>query len=138
MLFGNSGSRFRASVAISAAMDVDHGTVQPLQKLFGDATAKPVIPIFVNSVATPLGPLRRVRALGTAVGRHLATLGRRVLVIGSGGRSHDPPVPTLDQPATGAAGHSLSLTLIYYWDESCLRASRLSLGHTAMRLWTPT
>lgn len=82
-------------VAISAAMDVDHGTVQPLQKLFGDATAKPVIPIFVNSVATPLGPLRRVRALGTAVGRHLATLGQRVLVIGSGGLSHDPPVPTL-------------------------------------------
>ena len=25
-------------VAISASMDVDHGTVQPLQKLFGDAT----------------------------------------------------------------------------------------------------
>ncbi|MEC9324570.1 MAG: 3-carboxyethylcatechol 2,3-dioxygenase [Actinomycetota bacterium] len=82
-------------VAISAAMDVDHGTVQPLQKLLGDVTAKPVIPIFINSVATPLGPLRRVRALGTAVGRHLATLGRRVLVIGSGGLSHDPPVPTL-------------------------------------------
>jgi 2,3-dihydroxyphenylpropionate 1,2-dioxygenase len=26
-------------VAISAGMDVDHGTVQPLEKLFGDATA---------------------------------------------------------------------------------------------------
>ena len=82
-------------VAISASMDVDHGTVQPLQKLFGDATARPVIPIFINSVATPLGPLRRVRALGAAVGTHLATLGRRVLVVGSGGLSHDPPVPTL-------------------------------------------
>lgn len=82
-------------VAISAAMDVDHGTVQPLQKLFGDATAKPVIPVFVNSVATPLGPMRRVRALGAAVGAHLAGLGKRVLVIGSGGLSHDPPVPTL-------------------------------------------
>lgn len=82
-------------VALSAAMDVDHGTVQPLQKLFGDATAKPVIPVFVNSVATPLGPIRRVRALGAAVGAHLATLGKRVLVIGSGGLSHDPPVPTL-------------------------------------------
>jgi 2,3-dihydroxyphenylpropionate 1,2-dioxygenase len=76
-------------------MDVDHGTVQPLHKLFGDATAKPVIPVFINSVATPLGPLRRVRALGTAIGAHLATLGKRVLVIGSGGLSHDPPVPTL-------------------------------------------
>jgi len=82
-------------VAISAAMDVDHGTVQPLQKLFGDATAKPVIPVFINSVATPLGPIRRVRALGTALGAHLATLGKRVLIVGSGGLSHDPPVPTL-------------------------------------------
>jgi len=82
-------------VAISASMDVDHGTVQPLEKLFGDATARPVIPIFINSVATPLGPLRRVRALGAAVGTFLATLGKRVLVLGSGGLSHDPPVPTL-------------------------------------------
>jgi 2,3-dihydroxyphenylpropionate 1,2-dioxygenase len=82
-------------VAISASMDVDHGTVQPLQKLFGDATRRPVIPIFINSVAAPLGPLRRVRALGAAVGTYLATLGNRVLILGSGGLSHDPPVPTL-------------------------------------------
>ena len=82
-------------VALSASMDVDHGTVQPLEKLFGDATSRPVIPIFINSVATPLGPLRRVRALGAAVGTYLATLGKRVLVVGSGGLSHDPPVPTL-------------------------------------------
>jgi len=82
-------------VALSASMDVDHGTVQPLHTLFGDATARPVIPIFINSVATPLGPLRRVRALGAAVGTYLATLDKRVLVVGSGGLSHDPPVPTL-------------------------------------------
>jgi 2,3-dihydroxyphenylpropionate 1,2-dioxygenase len=82
-------------VAISASMDVDHGTVQPLEKLFGDATARPVIPIFINSVATPLGPLHRSRTLGTAVGSYLATLGKRALVVGSGGLSHDPPVPTL-------------------------------------------
>lgn len=82
-------------VAISASMDVDHGTVQPLQNLFGDVTAVPVIPVFINSVATPLGPVRRVRALGAALGAFLATLGKRVLVVGSGGLSHDPPVPTL-------------------------------------------
>ena len=82
-------------VATSAAMHVDHGTVQPLEKLFGDAVAKPVIPVFINSVATPLGPMHRVRALGAAVGAHLSGLGKRVLVIGSGGLSHDPPVPTL-------------------------------------------
>ncbi|PEG42420.1 3-(2,3-dihydroxyphenyl)propionate dioxygenase [Mycolicibacterium agri] len=81
--------------AISASMEVDHGTVQPLQTLFGDAASRPVIPIFINSVATPLGPVRRSRALGTAVGNFLKTLDKRVLVIGSGGLSHDPPVPTL-------------------------------------------
>ncbi len=82
-------------VAVSASMDVDHGTVQPLEKLFGDATSRPVIPIFVNAIAVPLGPLHRCRALGTAVGNYLATLDKRVLVIGSGGLSHSPPVPTL-------------------------------------------
>jgi 2,3-dihydroxyphenylpropionate 1,2-dioxygenase len=82
-------------IAISANMDVDHGTVQPLEKLFGSATARPVIPIFINSVATPLGPLHRCRTLGTAVGSYLATLNKRVLLVGSGGLSHDPPVPTL-------------------------------------------
>jgi 2,3-dihydroxyphenylpropionate 1,2-dioxygenase len=82
-------------IAISAGMEVDHGTVQPLQTLFSDAAARPVIPIFINSVATPLGPLSRSRALGTAVGRFVATLDKRVLLLGSGGLSHDPPVPTL-------------------------------------------
>ncbi|MFT4010519.1 MAG: 3-carboxyethylcatechol 2,3-dioxygenase [Nocardioidaceae bacterium] len=83
-------------VAISTRMDVDHGTVQPLARLFGTITAKPVVPIFINSVAAPLGPLRRTRMLGRAVGRYLLTLERRVLIVGSGGLSHDPPVPTLE------------------------------------------
>lgn len=91
-------------VAISASMDVDHGTVQPLQTLFGDAAAVPVIPIFINSVATPLGPLRRSRALGTAVGKYLSTLNKKVLVVGSGGLSHDPPVPTLATAPPAAHG----------------------------------
>ncbi|MFJ1456384.1 3-carboxyethylcatechol 2,3-dioxygenase [Nocardia sp. N2S4-5] len=89
-------------VAVSMTMEVDHGTVQPLQRLLGAATARPVVPIFVNSVAVPLGPLRRASALGAAVGQHLSTLGKRVLVLGSGGLSHDPPVPAL-ATATGPA-----------------------------------
>ena len=55
-------------VAVSASMDVDHGTVQPLEKLFGEAASRPVIPIFINAIAVPLGPLHRCRALGAAVG----------------------------------------------------------------------
>jgi 2,3-dihydroxyphenylpropionate 1,2-dioxygenase len=83
-------------VAVSTCMDVDHGTVQPLEKLLGAATARPLVPIFINAIATPLGPIHRSRALGTAVGRFLATLDKRVLIIGSGGLSHSPPVPSLD------------------------------------------
>jgi 2,3-dihydroxyphenylpropionate 1,2-dioxygenase len=82
-------------VAVSASMDVDHGTVQPLEKLFGAATSRPVIPIFINAIAVPLGPLHRCRALGSAVGTYLAALDKRVLIVGSGGLSHSPPVPTL-------------------------------------------
>ncbi len=88
-------------VAVSASMDVDHGTVQPLEKLFGGATSRPVIPIFINAIAEPLGPLHRCRALGSAVGTYLATLDKRVLVLGSGGLSHSPPVPTLATAGPG-------------------------------------
>lgn len=89
-------------VAVSASMDVDHAVVQPLERLFGDAVACPVIPIFLNAVAPPLGPIHRARALGAAVGEFLADLDMRVLILGSGGLSHDPPIPTLDTapPAT--------------------------------------
>jgi len=82
-------------IAVSADMDVDHDTVQPLEKLFGDATARKIVPIFVNAVATPLGPLQRSRASGSAVGNYLAALDQRVLIVGSGGLCHDPPLPSL-------------------------------------------
>lgn len=55
-------------VSVSASMDVDHAVAQPLERLFGDAAACPVIPIFLNAVAAPLGPIHRARALGAAVG----------------------------------------------------------------------
>ena len=82
-------------VALSEDMQVDHGFVQPLQILFGAFDTVPVVPIFINCVADPLGPASRSRHLGLAVGRALVDIDRRVLVIGSGGLSHDPPVPRL-------------------------------------------
>jgi 2,3-dihydroxyphenylpropionate 1,2-dioxygenase len=83
-------------VAYSEAMYVDHGFSQPLELLFGGLDRVPVVPVFINSVAEPLGPPRRARHLGDAVGRATARLGRRVLYLGSGGLSHDPPVPRID------------------------------------------
>jgi 2,3-dihydroxyphenylpropionate 1,2-dioxygenase len=83
-------------LTISARMTVDHGFAQPLEALFDGIDRVPVVPIFVNGVATPLCPMSRIRALGTAVGQAAAQLDRRVLFLGSGGLSHDPPVPVLD------------------------------------------
>jgi len=82
-------------LTVSARMTVDHGFVQPLEVLFGGIDQVPVVPVFVNGVATPLGPVSRIRALGTAVGQAAADLDKRVLFLGSGGLSHDPPVPVL-------------------------------------------
>jgi 2,3-dihydroxyphenylpropionate 1,2-dioxygenase len=53
------------------------------------------VPIFINCVAPPFTPVRRVRLLGEALGRHLATLDQKILLIASGGLSHDPPVPRI-------------------------------------------
>jgi 2,3-dihydroxyphenylpropionate 1,2-dioxygenase len=83
-------------LTISARMTVDHGFAQPLEVLFGGIDRVPVVPVFVNGVATPLGPVGRIRALGTAIGEAAAELDKRVLFLASGGLSHDPPVPVLD------------------------------------------
>jgi len=82
-------------IAVSHRMEIDHGLTQTLAMLMDWATLPPVLPIFVNCVGAPRPPLKRVLALGRAVGEFAASLGKRVLVIGSGGLSHDPPVPAL-------------------------------------------
>ena len=86
-------------VAVSRRMDVDHGFSQALEVIWGGLDTPPVIPIFMNAVAQPGIPrLRRCRALGESIGRFLDGLPRRTLLIGSGGLSHEPPVPTLAHP----------------------------------------
>lgn len=86
-------------LAVSRRMQVDHGFAQSLQLLWGGLDTPPVLPIFLNAVAQPGIPrLRRCRALGQAIGRFLDKEPRRTLLIGSGGLSHEPPVPTLSHP----------------------------------------
>lgn len=82
-------------IAISHRLQVDHGCTQTLEELTGSLTRYPVIPIVINSVAPPFCPYRRIRKLGEAVGRFVATLNKRVLILGTGGLSHEPPVPLL-------------------------------------------
>ena len=87
-------------VAVSRRMLVDHGFSQALQVLWGDGLqTPPVIPIFMNAVAAPgIARLGRCKGLGEALGQFLDALPQRTLLIGSGGLSHEPPVPTLAHP----------------------------------------
>ncbi len=82
--------------AMSYDLVVDHGTTIPLLELVGSIDAYPVLPIVVNCAAITRPSMPRMWAFGTSVGKFLATLGKRVMVIGSGGLSHDPPTPVLD------------------------------------------
>lgn len=82
-------------LTLAARMTVDHGAAQPLEVLFGGLAAVPVLPVFINSVALPLCPMSRIRQLGEAIADSLTALDKRVLFLGSGGLSHDPPVPVL-------------------------------------------
>lgn len=81
--------------AISRKMEVDHGAVQPMEIMYGNLSGKPMIPIFVNSVARPFVKVSRVRKFGQAVGEFFKNSDKKVLFIGSGGLSHDPPVPQI-------------------------------------------
>lgn len=95
-------------VTFSERMYVDHGFVQPLELLLGGLDRAPIVPVFINSVAEPLGPPRRARLLGEAIGRYATTVDKRILFIGSGGLSHDPPVPTLEGAAPEVAASLIS------------------------------
>ncbi|MCB0979715.1 MAG: hypothetical protein H6513_11925 [Acidimicrobiaceae bacterium] len=87
-------------VAVSYAMDVDHGFTQALTWLCGGIDAYPVLPIFVSCIQPPFVPFARARALGRVIGEYLATLDvERLLVIGTGGLSHNPRMlfPPIDE-----------------------------------------
>ena len=81
--------------AISRRMEVDHGAVQPSEIIYGNLSDIPMVPIFINSVARPFTKVARVRKFGQAVGEFFRNTDKRVLFIGSGGLSHDPPVPQI-------------------------------------------
>jgi 2,3-dihydroxyphenylpropionate 1,2-dioxygenase len=75
-------------------MTLDHGFVQALDLLLGGIDRVPVVPVMINCGGDLRPPFRRVAALGRAVGEALRGCGgRRVLLLGSGGLSHDPPLP---------------------------------------------
>lgn len=82
-------------IALSYRMNVDHGAVQPIELLSNEKDISRLIPVFINCAAAPRPTFARVRALGAAVGAWAHSCHERVLIVASGGLSHDPPVPAL-------------------------------------------
>ncbi len=86
-------------VAYSYRMQADHGVTQPLHFLCdGQLDRYPTIPVFVNGAAAPMPTPKRTVALGRAIGQFIKSLdleAERVLILGTGGLSHDPPTPQM-------------------------------------------
>jgi len=87
-------------VAFSYRMEVDHGIVQAQDLIVGGIREVPSVPIIINCGGELRPPMARVAALGRAVGAWLGKVaGRRVLLLASGGLSHDPPLPEFQRAA---------------------------------------
>ena len=78
-------------IAVSYAMAVDHGFSQILKEFTGSVDTYPVLPVFVCCLQPPFVPFKRARALGIALADFARSLPyERVLILGTGGLSHDP------------------------------------------------
>lgn len=86
-------------VAYSYRMQADHGVTQPLHFLCdGQLNRYPTIPIFINGAAAPMPTTKRTIALGRAIGDFIKSINldnERILILGTGGLSHDPPTPQM-------------------------------------------
>lgn len=88
-------------VAITKQIALDHGFGQTTADILGGLDAKPVIPIFINSATFPLGRPGRAAALGREISKFFAATNERVLFIGSGGMSHNPPTLAMTNEGLG-------------------------------------
>ncbi|WP_433365505.1 hypothetical protein [Streptosporangium sp. CA-115845] len=120
-------------LAVGEKVSVDHGLGLTLLQLFGDPGSVPLVPIIVNAIGYPLFPVARARRVGEQVGRALQAYDEKVLFIGTGGLSHNPPFPA---PAPGARrftaeerAESLATALDYLdpaWDRELL--AKMAVG----------
>lgn len=82
-------------IAVTRQAALDHGFGQTAGDLFGRLDAVAILPVFINCASAPLARPGRAAELGAAVGAFARDLDERVLFLGSGGLSHDPPTLAL-------------------------------------------
>lgn len=74
----------------SDELQFDHGTMVPVHFLLSEDRQKPVVPIFLNTLAEPMPSSESCFRLGETVGDILMESDRKVAVIATGGLSHAP------------------------------------------------
>lgn len=125
--------RMDVDLAVGEEVAVDHGLGLTLTQLFDEPALVPLVPVIVNAIGYPLFPVARARTVGQAFGQALAEYHGKVMFIGTGGLSHNPPFP---EPRPGAKRlgpqereASLSTALDYLdadWDQYLL--ARMAAG----------
>lgn len=123
-------------LAVGEDVSVDHGLGLTLTQLFDEPSEVPIIPVIVNAIGYPLAPVRRSQFIGKQFGTALQDHPERILFIGTGGLSHNPPFP---EPAPGAKRldpeqrqKSIATAMRYVdpvWDQELL--SRMAAGDTS-------
>ncbi|MFQ6398839.1 catechol 1,2-dioxygenase [Nocardia sp. KC 131] len=91
------GGRF--DLAFSARLQIDHGQSHAIQYLLAGLDV-PIVPLVVNVFAPPLPTFKRCEELALALGAAIESFpeDRRVVVIASGGLSHQLPWPDWRDP----------------------------------------
>lgn len=113
--------------AVSYRMTVDHAFSQPIHRLTGALDRYPVIPIFIGALVPPFMSFARSRDFGAAVGQFVKSMGKRTLMIGSGGLSHHP---TRYYPLVGQASPEVAA-----WQMSGERAGTFSAEQWHQKLY---
>ncbi len=83
--------------AFTSNADLDYAFGIPLTFLGWDG---PIVPLYVNAYVPPQPSIERCYHLGQAMARGLKQLGKRAVVIASGGLSHFPGTERYARPAT--------------------------------------
>lgn len=91
--------QLEVDLAVGEEVAVDHGLGLTLTQLFDEPATVPLVPVIVNAIGYPLFPVARAQTIGQAFGRALAGYDGKVMFIGTGGLSHNPPFP---EPRAGA------------------------------------
>ena len=79
-------------VASAENIALDHGFGDSMVELFGSIGARRVDPILLNCSQPPISRVARIIDFGRIIGEIACTFGERVLFVGTGGLSHNPPL----------------------------------------------